>query len=249
MFAVIRLMIALRPGCVPAIREEDRHITMRQKLASLRLLLPIFVLFALIIGGTFLGWFHATVGGAIGAAAVIIYALFKRIPMKKVGRAAWEGGHIFAGIYPIIIAGTIFSRLVTLSGLPKMLITFFESANFAPWMVYLLVLVYFIFCGCVMDIIASIVISVPIIFPLLVDSYGYDPFVLIIILVIVSSTAAITPPIGMGVFTVSNATRISPKEIFIGSTPFVIMYFIIAALLIFVPQIVTWLPNLLGVFA
>ncbi len=249
MFAVIRLMIALRPGCVPAIREEDRHITMRQKLASLRLLLPIFVLFALIIGGTFLGWFHATVGGAIGAAAVIIYALFKRIPMKKVGRAAWEGGHIFAGIYPIIIAGTIFSRLVTLSGLPKMLITFFESANFASWMVYLLVLVYFIFCGCVMDIIASIVISVPIIFPLLVDSYGYDPFVLIIILVIVSSTAAITPPIGMGVFTVSNATRISPKEIFIGSTPFVIMYFIIAALLIFVPQIVTWLPNLLGVFA
>ena len=249
MFLVIRILIAIRPTCVPAIREEDKSITTKEKLASLKLLIPIVLLFALIIGGTFLGWFHATVGGAIGAAAVIVYALFKRIPLKKVGKAAWEGGHIFAGIYPIIIAGTIFSRLITLSGLPKYLITFFENAHIAPSFVYLLVLVYFVFCGCVMDIVASIVISVPIVFPLLVDSYGYDPFVLIIILVIVSSTAAITPPIGMGVFTVANATRISPKEIFSGSVPFVLMYFIVAVLLIFIPQLVTWLPNLLGVLS
>lgn len=249
MFLVIKITITIHPEKVPAIREEDKHIPAKEKIASLKLLIPIIVLFALIIGGTFLGWFHATVGGAIGAAAVIVYALFKRIPLKKVGKAAWEGGHIFAGIYPIIIAGTIFSRFITLSGLPNFLITFFESAHIAPALVYLLVLVYFIICGCVMDIIASIVISVPIVFPLLVDSYGYDPFVLIIILVIVSSTAAITPPIGMGVFTVANATRISPKEIFAGSMPFVCMYFLVAVLLIFIPQIVTWLPNLLGLLS
>ncbi len=249
MFLVIKIAITIHPEKVPAIREEDKHIPTKEKITSLKLLIPIIVLFALIIGGTFLGWFHATVGGAIGAAAVIVYALFKRIPLKRVGKAAWEGGHIFAGIYPIIIAGTIFSRFITLSGLPNFLITFFESAHIAPALVYLLVLVYFIICGCVMDIIASIVISVPIVFPLLVDSYGYDPFVLIIILVIVSSTAAITPPIGMGVFTVANATRISPKDIFAGSMPFVCMYFIVAILLIFIPQIVTWLPNLLGVFS
>lgn len=249
MFLVIKIAITVHPEKVPAIREEDKHIPVKEKIASLKLLIPIIVLFALIIGGTFLGWFHATVGGAIGAAAVIVYAVFKRIPIKNIGKAAWEGGHIFAGIYPIIIAGTIFSRFITLSGLPNFLITFFESAHIAPALVYLLVLVYFIICGCVMDIIASIVISVPIVFPLLVDSYGYDPFVLIIILVIVSSTAAITPPIGMGVFTVANATRISPKEIFAGSMPFVLMYVLVAVLLIFIPQIVTWLPNLLGVLS
>lgn len=249
MFLVIKIAITVHPEKVPAIRAEDKHIPVKEKIASLKLLIPIIVLFALIIGGTFLGWFHATVGGAIGAAAVIVYAVFKRIPIKNIGKAAWEGGHIFAGIYPIIIAGTIFSRFITLSGLPNFLITFFESAHIAPVLVYLLVLVYFIICGCVMDIIASIVISVPIVFPLLVDSYGYDPFVLIIILVIVSSTAAITPPIGMGVFTVANATRISPKEIFAGAMPFVLMYALVAVLLIFIPQIVTWLPNLLGVLS
>lgn len=249
MFLVIKIAITVHPEKVPAIRAEDKHIPVKEKIASLKLLIPIIVLFALIIGGTFLGWFHATVGGAIGAAAVIVYAVFKRIPIKNIGKAAWEGGHIFAGIYPIIIAGTIFSRFITLSGLPNFLITFFESAHIAPVLVYLLVLVYFIICGCVMDIIASIVISVPIVFPLLVDSYGYDPFVLIIILVIVSSTAAITPPIGMGVFTVANATRISPKEIFAGAMPFVLMYVLVAVLLIFIPQIVTWLPNLLGVLS
>lgn len=249
MFLVIKLVITIHPEKVPTIREEDKHISTKEKMVSLKLLLPIFFLFALIIGGTFLGWFHATVGGAIGAAAVIVYALFKRIPIQRVGKAAWEGGHIFAGIYPIIIAGTIFSRFITLSGLPSYLISFFESANVAPSLVYLLILAYFIFCGCVMDIIASIVISVPIVFPLLIDSYGYDPFVLIIILVIVASTAAITPPIGMGVFTVANATRISPKDIFAGSMPFVCMYILVAVLLIFIPQIVTWLPNLLGVLS
>lgn len=249
MFFVLWLYIHIRPKVVPAIGEDDIHITIKEKVASLKLLIPIVLLFALIIGGTFLGWFHATVGGAIGATAVIIYALIKRIPVRNIGKAAWEGGHIFAGIYPIIIAGTIFSRLITLSGLPNFLIQFFENARIPPALVYLLVLVYFIFCGCVMDIVASIVISVPIVFPLLVDSYGYNPYVLIIVLVIVSSTAAITPPVGMGVFTVANATRISPKEIFAGSMPFVLMYIIIAALLIFIPQIVTWLPSLLGVMS
>lgn len=246
MFVVVKVITLIHPEKIPPVNEADLSITMKEKVGSLKLLAPILLLFALIIGGTYMGWFHATVGGAIGAVAVIIYALFKKVPVKTIFKSAWEGGHIFAGIFPIIIAGTIFSRLITLSGLPNFLITFFANANMPPAVVYLLVLVYFIFCGCVMDIVASIVISVPIVFPLLVDGYGYNPYVLIIVLVVVSSTAAITPPIGMGVFTVSNATGISTKEIFSGVTPFIIMYIAVAVLLIFVPQIVTWLPDLLS---
>ena len=246
MFLVIKLAITIHPEKVPAIREEDKQIPTKEKIKSLKLLIPIIVLFALIIGGTFLGWFHATVGGAIGAAAVIVYALFKRIPLKKVGKAAWEGGHIFAGIYPIIIAGTIFSRFITLSGLPNFLITFFESAHIAPSLVYLLVLVYFVICGCVMDIIASIVISVPIVFPLLVDGFGYDPYILIMMGVLISAIGSLTPPIGMGVFTTSNVIREPTSIIFKGVWPFVIAELVVVLLFTFIPQTVTWLPNLLA---
>ena len=245
-FGVIKVTSLISPQKIPPVREEDKHVPLKDKVRSLKLLIPILLLFALIIGGTFAGWFHSTVGGPIGAVAVIIYAICKRIPAKRILAGAWEGGHVFAGIYPIIIAGTIFSRFVSMSGMPAYVIRLLTSTSLPPWGIYLLVIVYFLICGCIMDIVATIIISVPVVFPLLVDTLGYNPYALVIVLVMISNIASLTPPVGMGVFTVSNATRIPSAEIFKGVTPFFFAQLIVCLIVAFVPQLIMVIPNLLS---
>lgn len=249
MFLVVKVLIKIKPKLVPPVTDEDRNITWKEKTASLKLLVPILLLFALIIGGTYLGWFHPTVGGAIGAFAVVVYALVKRIPIKKILKACWESAHLYAGVYLIIVSGTMFSRMISLSGLTKMLISVISGTALPGFAVMLMVIAVYLVCGCVMDILAVTVVTVPIVFPLLVDGFGYDPYVLIMMGVLVSAIGSLTPPIGMGVFTTSNVIREPTRTIFKGVWPFVIAELVVVFLFTFVPQTITWLPNLLAVTA
>ena len=246
MFIIVWVTLRIHPEKAPPVTDEDRAITIKEKLRGLRLLIPIALLFALIIGGTFFGWFHPTIGGAIGAAAVVVYALFKRVPVKKILSAARESAHIFAGVYLIIVSGTMFSRMISLSGLTKSLVNAITGSGLPLTVVLVLIVIAYLIAGCVMDILAVIVVTVPIIFPILVDGMGFDPFILIIICVMAGVIGGITPPIGTGVFTISNVTRIPTQVIFRGVWPFVVAELIVVGLMVAFPQIVSWLPNLLA---
>ncbi len=246
MFIVVKLTLVKKPDKAPPVTEEDRQITWMEKLKTLKLLVPILLLFALIIGGSFFGWFHPTVGGAIGALAMLIYALCKRMPIKRIFSAAWESAHIFAGVYLIIVSGTMFSRMISMSGLTKLIITTVTGSALPGFIVMLLVILVYLIAGCVMDILAVMIVTVPIIFPILVDGMGYDPFVLIMVAVLVTGIGTITPPIGSSVFMISNVTGISSKKIFRGVWPFVISELAVVLLIVFIPQLVSWLPNLLA---
>lgn len=246
MFLTVAVLIKIKPSLVPPVTDADRNIPWKEKIVGLKLLIPILLLFALIIGGTYLGWFHPTVGGAVGAFAVVVYALAKRIPVRKVLKACWESATLYAGVYLIIVSGTLFSRMISLSGLTKMLIDLIAGAKLPGFVVMLVVILIYLICGCVMDILAVTVVTVPIVFPLLVGGFGYDPYVLIMMGVIVSAVGSLTPPIGMGVFTTSNVIREPTSIIFKGVWPFVVAELIVILLFTFIPQTISWLPNLLA---
>lgn len=84
---------------------------------SLKYLVPFVLVFALIVGGSLTGLFPSTVAGAVAAIALILYALCKKVPAKRVMHCVWDAAIMNAGIFPIIIAGSIFSRFVTLTRL------------------------------------------------------------------------------------------------------------------------------------
>lgn len=246
MFVVIAVTLKLRPNTAPDVTEEDRKITIGEKVRSLKLLIPILLLFALIIGGSFFGWFHPTVGGAVGAMAIAIFALCKRIPLKRIFSAAWESASIFAGVYLIIVSGTMFGRMISMSGLTTALITAVSDSGFPGFLVVLLVIAIYMVAGCVMDILAVMIITVPIIFPILVDNLGYNPFTLIMVIVLVTGIGSITPPIGNCVFMISNVLGVSTNKIFKGVLPFVVSELAVSLIIVFIPQTVSWLPNLLA---
>lgn len=248
MFAILMMLFIVVIGKVKPhlIPEADKTKTpIREKLGTLKLLLPIFLLFALIVGGSFLGWFPATVGGAMAFVAVLIYCLAKRVPLKDIFMGVMEGTSGFANVYLIIIAGQLFSRFVTVSGMADFISGAIASVNMAPYLVFCLVFVFYLFCGCFMDALSIIVITVPVVFPVL-TALGFHELVLVMLLVFSMEIAALTPPVGLGVFYVANATKLPVSQCFRGVTPFFILDAVMVLLIAAVPQLILWLPNLLG---
>ncbi len=239
----VRIVGLIRKDALPP--KSHEAIDWKERLAGLRFLIPILILFALIIGGTMMGWFTATVGGAVGAVAVLVFAIFKRLPAKRIWNCIVDAAVMEAGIFPIIIGGQIFSRFVSLSGLASYLSNAIAGMNAPPFVVFILVMVLYMFCGCVMDMMSIIIITVPVIFPILCG-LGYSPYAIIISLCFMMEIAGLTPPIGMNVFATSNALRVSPSKVFSGVWPFFICEVCMVLLIAFVPGIVTWLPNLIG---
>ncbi len=241
--ATVRIIGIAKPGTIPPGGGEK--VPAIEKIKSLRLLIPIILLFGLIIGGTFAGWFTATVGGAIGAMAVCIYALCKRMSIKNVAHCIWEAATMEAGIFPIIIGGQLFGSFIAATGLASSLAKMIAAVNAPRFFIFMLVIVLYIFCGCVMDIVSIIIITVPVVFPVL-NAVGYSPYVLVIALCFMCEIAGLTPPIGMNVFATANALRVNPSEIFKGVIPYFVCEFGIVILIALFPDIVLFLPRLLG---
>lgn len=239
----VRIVGVLKPGTIPAGGGEK--VPLGEKLKTLRLLVPIIALFALIIGGTFAGWFTATVGGAIGAVAVCIYAFVKKLPPKQIWHSIWEAATMEAGIFPIIIAGQLFGSFIASTHLADALANAIAGVHAPPFLIFCLVIVLYMFCGCVMDIVSIIIITVPVVFPVL-NALGYSPYVLVIALCFMCEIAGLTPPIGMNVFATANALRVNPGEIFKGVVPYFICELAMVLLCGLFPNIVLFLPKLLG---
>lgn len=233
------------PEKIPPVTEEDQSITWGDRVKSLKLLLPIAGLFVIIVGGVYFGYFPATVGGAVGAVACVVYALCTRTKIKVIWNGFKDSAVMFSQVFPMMIAGMLFSRVIALSGLTNWLAKAIASIDVPPVVVFLLIILFYVFCGCVMDILSTIIITVPIVFPLL-TGLGYDPYVVCIILVFMCEIAGLTPPLGMNVFSTSAVLRMDPMEIFRGIVPYFMVDVIMVLLMVFFPQIVTFLPNLLS---
>jgi TRAP-type C4-dicarboxylate transport system permease large subunit len=132
---------------------------------------------------------------------------------------------------------------MAVSGLPKFLLQLVIDAHFPPLMVMLIVIIFYLFIGCVLEFMSMAVITLPIVYPLLLG-VGFDPIATIIIIVFLSEIALLTPPIGMSAFVVAGVAGVSPEVVFRGILPFFIVCLVMLSLMVFFPEIVTWLPNL-----
>lgn len=239
----VRLVGFIRKGSLPP--KSDEPVSWRNRLFGLLYLIPILLLFGLIIGGTMMGWFTATVAGAVGAVVCVVYALIRRISAKTLWRTFVDAAVMEAGIFPIIVGGQLFSRFVSDSGLASYLSNAIANLHAPAFVIFLLVMILYVFCGCVMDMMSIIIITVPVVFPILC-SLGYSPYAIIIALCFMMEIAGLTPPIGMNVFATSNALRVSPSKVFSGVWPFFICEVLMVVLISLIPGIVTWLPNMIA---
>lgn len=245
MFLMIFLTLRLKPEKAPPVTDEDRAVTWKERFQTLKLLGPILLLFMFIVGGAFFGWFTATVGGAVATCVVVVYALAKKMSFKAIMQSFWDSAQMFSSLYLIMLGGQIFSRVIAISGMAQCILDFIASIGMPPAMVFILIIIFYGICGCIMDCMSIIIITVPIIFPLL-TGLGFNPFIICTILVLCAELGCITPPMGLAVFTVASVLRESTTKIFKGVLPFVIAMLLAALLAVFVPNVILWLPKLMG---
>lgn len=206
------------------------------------MLLPIVLLIVLVLGGLYGGIFTATESGAVGALGALAIALAKRrLDARGLWRLLTETGHVTSSLILLIIAANVYSRMLTVSGLPGYVAQAIQAAGlgFATLMiVYLIVL---LILGTLMDSASILLICVPLFLPVF-QVFQTDVIWLGVITVIVVEIGLLTPPFGMAVFIVKASLdddSISLHDVFMGALPFAAIMLVVTVMVIFMPWMAT----------
>ncbi|MCV2881459.1 TRAP transporter large permease [Actibacterium sp. XHP0104] len=204
-----------------------------ERITALMAVWPVVLLFSLVVGGIYLGWFTPTEGAAVGAAGTGLVALVS-------GNLTWK---IFvdsiiatatstAMIFFIVLGAGLYNSFLALSQVPQELSSFVVGQGFSPWTVLILILCFYLVFGCLMDSLSMILLTIPIFFPVIsVLEFGMPAeHVAIwfgILVLIVVEVGLITPPVGMNLFIINAMDRETPMS----STYRAVMYFVASDLI------------------
>ncbi|MDO9516118.1 MAG: TRAP transporter large permease [Syntrophales bacterium] len=231
----------------PELGPRGPRFPLREKVASLSGLVETLLLFILIMGGLFLGFFTPTEAGAIGAFGTLVLALAGRnLTMKGFLTALFETTRISCMILVIVAGATIFGHFLAVTRIPFDIAQGVSEIQLPRYAIMLIIIAVYLVGGCIIDSLALIMLTIPIFYPVILF-LGYDPIWFGVIIVLVTQIGVITPPVGINVYVVSGVARDVPLDvIFKGVLPFLAALIIGTLLLIPFPQIALFLPSLMG---
>lgn len=241
--AVILIWASLDPAVGPA----GPKVKFKEKLKSLTGSVEAVILFLVVFGGLFMGWFTPTEAGAVGAAGILVIATARRfITWPQFLTSLRETVRTSAMLIFLIVGAMIFARFIALSRLPFELANTVGGLPVPPIVIMVVILLSYIILGCIMDTLSMIVITVPIYLPIIV-SLGFDPIWFGVIVVVVMEIAQVTPPMGVIVWIVSGMLPHIPMgSIFKGVLIFLIADVPLIILLVAFPQIALTVPGLMS---
>ncbi len=214
------------------------------RLRSLKRTWAVLALFAIVLGGMYVGIFTPTEGAGIGAAGAFMFMLVRRrLDLKAIKGALIEAAHTTAILLLVGSSALVFANFLTIAGLTRLLVDWIQSLAVSPLVIVLVMCLIYIVLGCIFDSLAMIFLTIPVFFPI-IQTLHLDPIWFGIIVVIVVELGLITPPVGMNVFVVKAlAPGVSTWRIFAGVTPFIVTNLACLALVIAFPAISLWLPG------
>jgi tripartite ATP-independent transporter DctM subunit len=211
--------------------------------AALRRCIPLLALFVVVLGGIYIGVFTTTESAAIGAFMAFLVAVLRG---RLWGRGFWlvmaETTAVTAMIYSLIFGALIFAFFCDASQLSKLMTTHIAALGLNPLTLILLLVVLFIVLGTFMDSYAVMIITVPIVTPL-VTGAGYDLVWWGVINLFVVEIGGISPPFGLNMFVLKSIDDIPMATIFRGVIPFCLAATVTLVVLVLFPQIILWLPS------
>ena len=240
---VIWLVGIYKPGFIP----EGTPHGWSERLNSLRDIWATAFLFLFVIGGMYGGLFTATEAAGTGAIGAFLIGLLRgRLTLASTMECLVSSLRTIATVFTIVVGAYLFGYFLTVTGTTQKLVNFLVSLPVGAYGVLALVLIMYIVLGAVMDELAMILLTVPIVFPAIVQ-LGFDPVWFGVIIVMTVTLGMIMPPVGMNVFVINSIRRdIGIGAIYRGVTPFIVSDLIRLVILCAFPALATWLPKLAG---
>lgn len=239
-FGAVWVTIRLNPRLVPTSEPSARA----DLLPALRGAIPVIALFTVVIGGLYGGVFTATESAAVGAVGAFLLALLRgRLNRHAILQVFSETTASTAMIYSLIFGALAFSFFVNLGQTPTMVAEWIAGFDARPVVILSLLIVFYLLLGSVMDSFAIMVITVPVITPMVLGM-GYDILFWGILMLVVVETGMITPPFGLNLFVLKSLQPGTPlSTVMKGVVPFIVADLVKIVLLIAFPALTLWLPS------
>lgn len=230
----------------PLMGPPGPRTSIKEKFVSMKNTWVVMLLFVLVIGGLYLGVFSPTEAAGVGAFGAFVFGVARR----KLSWGAFRGSLVEAAkttamIFVIIMGAMILGYFLAISQLPFRIADYISAMPVNRYIILVIVLVFYVFLGCVMDSLAIMLLVTPIFFPLMV-TLGFNPIWFGILIVRVTEIGLITPPVGLNVYIIRGVAKDVPMQtIFRGIIPFLIADVCHVALLVAVPSLSLFLPSLM----
>jgi C4-dicarboxylate transporter, DctM subunit len=229
-----------RPGYLPAAPRTP----WRERLEALRDIWATLVLFLFVIGGLYGGLFTPTEAGGMGAGgAFLIGVLRGRLDKADIRRSLLQATRTAAAVFTVLIGALLFGYFLTITQTPQKVTEFLTGLGIGRYGILALIMLMYLVMGCLMDALAMVILTVPIIFPV-IKELGFDPIWFGIIIVMTVELGLIHPPVGMIVFVIKSVIPdVKFSTIFYGVLPFILTDLIRLVILIAFPILALWLPS------
>ena len=236
----IFLIGAIRPRWLPTVPVS----TWAERRQALKDVWAPILLFVFVIGGLYGGLFTPTEAGGMGAGGSFLIGIARRrLSRDDILQCLLQATRTAAAVFSVLIGAILFGYFLTVTQTPQNVTEFVTGLGLGRYGVLMLIMGMYLVLGCLMDAMAMIILTVPIIFPV-VTALGFDPVWFGVIIVMTVELGLIHPPVGMNVFVIKTVVKdVSFSTIFKGVLPFVATDLVRLAILILFPVIALWLPS------
>jgi C4-dicarboxylate transporter DctM subunit len=243
MTALFMIYIAIHALIVPSVAPREQGArNMREVLHAFADIAPFIVLIAGTLGGLYFGVVTTTEAAVIGCfLSILLGALFGDLTVKKLIEAMHSTVNFTGNILFLIFAAYVFSYAISFAGIGEKLTEFIVGMQLTTLQFYLVLFCLFTVLGCLIESLGMIVITVPLLFPIL-SRYGIDPILFGVVLVIYIELGQISPPIGINLFVIQSIWDGKLSEVVYGTIPFHLIMFVVLAMVIVWPELALWLP-------
>ena len=237
----IYIWCSIKPNIAPS---TDVRVSWRLRIASLKNGYGAVLIFGVVMGGIYTGIFTPTEAGAFGAGVALILLLMKsKSRFHSLREGLTETAKVTCMFFTIVICAHFFTLGLTVSGIPKALVTHLIGLNMHPKVILVMLLSVYLPLGMFLDTVSLLFLTLPILFPV-VKVLGFSGVWFGILVTKLIEVSLITPPLGLNVYVIKGILpEVEIGTIFRGCIPFLIMDILTLMILFFFPQIVLWLPS------
>ena len=240
---IIIVRVKLNPNLI---KSGVERVTWKERMSALKRVWGVLLVFMLVMGGIYLGFFTPTEAGAVGAASLFVIAIGRRkLSLPILIQSLRASAQVVSMLFFIIITAFIFSDLLAVSRIPTLLSESIAALQVSRYVVLVIILLLFLLLGCLIESIPMLILTMPILLPV-VKQLGFHPIWFGIVSVLMVEAALITPPVGLNVYVIGGVAKdTSLATIFRGVTPFLIGIFVVEIIITIFPSICLVLAGMM----